>query len=127
MSLRLIAKIAGAILAAIAVWIVVLNFSNFISDPFGFKARETEAAQIEAALGRGDAAVGQAQAGLAMGNAGIASARRVRDARTEETHNENSSNIRQAKDANTRLSSDLIARVNDGLCDYQSTPGCPSS
>lgn len=127
MSLKLIAKISGAILAAIAVWIVVLNFSNFISDPFGFKARETEQAQIDAALGQGAAAAGQAQAGLAMGNAAIASARRVRDARTEETHNENANSIRQAQGANTRLSSDIITRVNDGLCDYESTPGCPSS
>lgn len=112
---------------AALIFIGILTVGNFLYDPFHWKKSDMTKKDVEVALAHGEAALGTASAGLQKDASNIRNIGAKRDARIGEINVENIGKINQTEGANTILPPSVIATVNDGLCKYKSTAGCPSS
>jgi hypothetical protein len=102
----------------------IAKFGSFLSDPFNMKERELDAAKIEEALAKGDAAAQRAQGGVYKDASAIVNIARAREEIVRSINEENS---RKLQGMDTPLPTEFVDTINTGLCNYKSTPGCPSS
>lgn len=120
--------ILWALGAVAAIWLLfnTLGGLGFKFDPFNLAEKGLNEAQIEEQLAKGEAAAARAQTGLTQDNSDIAARRRAADRATGDIHARNSEAIEKASGPDTPLSDELVSTINSGLCNYKSTPGCPS-
>jgi hypothetical protein len=116
-------RIAAGILLVIGIIVV----GGFLYDPFGWKEHRLEKAEVAAALSRGEAVKAQQEVGLAKDTVKVISAAKVRDSKIEGINNANVSSIKNSAGASGALTPELVASINRGLCEYESTPSCPGN
>jgi len=113
-------RIAAGILLVIGIIVV----GGWLYDPFGWKESRLEKAEVAAALSRGEAVKAQQETGLARDTVKIITASKARDSKIEGINNTNVSSIKNSTGANDKLTPELVASINRGLCKYESTPSC---
>lgn len=109
---------SGIVLLLVAVIAGFMLYTNNIKS-------KVEKSELAAALSRGEAVQAQQQVALGKDTNTIVIKGRTRESSIERVNTSNVDKIKEASGADEKLSSSLINTVNNGLCKYESTPGCP--
>lgn len=110
--------IAGISLLLVAVVAGFMLYTNNLND-------KVEKSELAAALSRGEAVQAQQQVALGRDTNSIVVKGRARESSIERVNTSNVDKIKEASGSDEKLSSSLISTINNGLCKYESTPGCP--
>ena len=109
--------ITGVVLLLVTIIAGFMLYTNSLKG----KIEKTE---LASALSRGEAVQAQQQVALGKDTQKVTIRARARESSIESVNTSNVAKIKEASGADEKLSDSLVSTINNGLCKYESTPGC---